>query len=343
MEDYYQILRVNPSATETEIRRAYRILARRYHPDVNPGKDSAKDFRNIAEAYAVLKDPEKRKQYDIEYEAMQRRNLRKAQRPINKNYRRSAAQRYYEAQKADLEAIKKWQKEHKQAARPKPPVQKNMIVKTAKGLSKLKERTQGLLKSLPLQKPLAKSKKKAAKSVTQVTILEVSVTIPEAVKGVRRTIEIDEAEGSRKINVSLPAGVRNGSIIRLRSATSPEEEVVIITRLAKHPFLSIEPKGLIVEVPITVGEALNGASIMVPTLEEPTVLKLPPNTQSGTEFRLRNRGIAGRDTRGDLFVRVMIYVPESVHAVGIKEKAVELDGYYEQGVRRHLPSSLLEL
>jgi curved DNA-binding protein len=343
MEDYYQILRINQSATEAEVRRAYRILARRYHPDVNPGKDSAMRFRLVAEAYGILRDPEKRKHYDLELESYQRRNLRNSLKSYRENFRRAATKRYYEAQKADYDQIKQWQK----AAADEPPEApehrslKEILARWAFQPVHLSTLTNGV-KRFGRWVIAACALPEQASTITKVSIIEISVTIPDALKGVRKTVEVEEPEGVRKINVRVPAGVRNGSIIRLRSQSTPEEELILVTRIAKHPFLSIEPKGLTMEVPITVNEAIAGASIAVPTLEEPAVLKIPANTQSGAEFRLKKRGIPGKDERGDLFVRVMVHVPESANAVGIKDKSADLDKYYEQDVRRHLPKSLLE-
>ena len=103
------------------------------------------------------------------------------------------------------------------------------------------------------------------------------------------------------------------------------------------------PKGLIIEVPITVHEAVSGASFMVPTLDEPSTLKVAPGTQSGTEIRLKEKGIEGKDGRGDLFIRIMIRIPEAIGAVGLDEKGAALDAYYESSVRQHLPKSIQDI
>ena len=117
---------------------------------------------------------------------------------------------------------------------------------------------------------------------------------------------------------------------------------MVIARVARHPFLSIQPHGLTVQIPITIGEAIAGATIKVPTLDDPAMLKIPPNTQSGAEFRLKGRGLVEKDGPGDLVIKILINVPESVNAVGIKDKAAGLDQYYEQNVRQNYPKSLLE-
>ena len=361
--NYYQILGLNSSATDAEIRRAYRILARRYHPDVNPGEASVEKFKAIAEAYDVLSDPVKRKQFDIMLERQQGTYGSKQFHAYQEHIkRRTATEKYYQAQKADYEQIKAWQGQagsrprasfkpqegpSSKIERPSRTAQSVNLKRDLKfpgvGLD-LKERLlqantalQGWLgkvfPSLPQQKTA---------NVTKISILETSVTINDIINGARKTIEIEEPEGRRKIKVKIPIGTRDGALLRLKSTTCPNEEIVVIVRVAKHPFLSIQPRGLTLQVPITIGEAISGATISIPTLKEPASLKIPPNTQSGSEFRLKGSGLPEKEGAGDLIVRVLVRVPESSNAVGIKEKAVELDRYYEQGVRQNLPKSLLQ-
>jgi DnaJ-class molecular chaperone len=345
MQNHYETLSINSSATEDEIRRAYRILARRYHPDVNPGETSAERFKAIAEAYAVLRDKESKQQYDIELEKYLRKNVSRQFKAYEKQQRRATAtERYYKAQKADYEKIKEWQEQRARAeAEEAASAKKSDKFDLKTKLDTVRKSLKGLLESASSRTTDNKSSKPAKSArVSKISILEVSVTIFDVISGVRKTVEIEEPEGSRKINVRIPAGVRNGSIVRLRANNLPGEEVVLIIRVARHPFLSIEQKGLMIEIPITINEAISGATIKVPTLEDPVMLKIPPNTSSGTELRLRGRGIPEKDSAGDLFVRLMIKVPESEHAVGIKDRAADLDLYYEHSVRQDLPKTLLE-
>jgi DnaJ-class molecular chaperone len=165
----------------------------------------------------------------------------------------------------------------------------------------------------------------------------------DAIFGVKKALEIPEPEGQRKVSVKIPAGVRSGSVIRLRAKNMPNEDLVLIVRVAAHPFLTIQARGLVAEIPITIQEAIVGAHISVPTLDEAVSIKIPPGSQSGSELRLKNRGLTLKDgTRGDLFVRLMIRVPETADAVGLKEKASELDAYYSNNVRQGLPKHLVE-
>lgn len=356
MENYYEILSLNTSATFEEIRRAYRILARRYHPDVNPGKASEEKFKTIARAHSVLSDPEKRKTYDLELEAHLKTRVHGHHQTYQRAQQRydNARRRFYEAKHQNFGKVDPAGPEEPSQPppqRPRPPAPNPFS-----GLSK---KAQDFLKFLnkPIGKSSARPRSGSAQrsgahsqpkehqpepsGIVKISVVEVSVSIRDAVHGVKKTVEISEPEGVRKISVNIPPGVRNGSVVHLRSKS--QEDLVIIVRVALHPFLSIQPKGLVAEVPISVNEAISGASISVPTLEEPVVLKIPPASQSGTEIRLKEKGILLRDgTRGDLFIRLLVKVPETSMAVGIKEKATELDLYYSTPVRQGFPKSLLE-
>jgi curved DNA-binding protein len=336
MKDYYKILGVSQSAPEEKIRRAYRTLARRYHPDVNPDKGSTEKFKDIAEAYQVLTDPVARKKYLDDYAVF----LRTAASAKIKAYqaaaeRRAASGNYYEQQKRDYRAIKAWQSKAKTGQEPEAPPAYTSVIK--RGIDKAKARLAPLASRLRLgAKPLAEG------AISKLSLIEVPVTLQEAIYGVKKTVNIEEPEGERKINVTIPAGVRSGSIVRLKSPRAPDEEVVLVVRLERHSHISIDAQGLVVDIPITVGEAVSGATIKVPTLDDQVMVKLQPNTQSGAKIRVKDKGIPGKDGPGDLFVRVLVRVPESELAVGLKEKCAELDLYYEAPVRAAVPKTLLE-
>ena len=341
--NHYLTLSVTTSATPDEIRRAYRVLARRYHPDVNPGKSSEDKFKAIASAYEVLNDPEKRTRYDAEYQMSFRNNVD----PRIKQYQRgqaqsSARQRYQETvERARKEAQAKHRAQAQEVSRQGPEFSFPKfgaalgIVKGALGAFR-GSKTKGGRKLSP--KPEG-----STTSGQRVSILEVSVTMKDAIRGVRKTVEISEPEGQRKISVVIPPGMRTGSVLRFRDKSGSGEEMVFIIRVAAHPYIFIENKGLVIEVPVSVSEAVSGASLTLPTLDEPVVVKIPPGSQSGSEIRVRERGIVTREgSRGDLFFRVMIRVPDAQNAVGFSDKVNEFEKYYPNSVRQGFPKNLLD-
>jgi len=340
VKDYYKILGVSLSASEDRIRRAYRTLARRYHPDVNPTKESTERFKDIAEAYRVLSDAQARKKYDaklaLHLERATHAKLRAYQQAAEK---RAVTEKYYEQQKRDLTAIKAWQTRLAANKVYYPLHLKSVVDWLRRGPKQLKALAKTAFCHLGQM-----FKKPQDRVVSRVSVIDLPLTLKEAIYGVKKEISLKEPGGERRVKVSIPAGVRTGSIVRLKSSSSLDEEMILVVRLEKHPAVSIDQQGLTVEIPVTIHEAISGASIKVPGLEEEIIIKLPPNTQSGTRIRVKGKGLPGKEKEeaGDLFVRILVRVPESEYAVGLKEKSAELDLYYEKPVRENLPKTLLE-
>ena len=343
----YKILGVPSSATDEELRRAYRILARRYHPDVNPGAKSAERFKLIADAYNTLKDSEKRKQYDMDYQLHLQRQQDKGfaayQAKQKQRVNKTARERYYEAQKSDYEKLRQFTKEKANTSH-KPSPSKPDIGK------QLKSFFNSTLQSIA--GPPIKSKKRTIKNSTakgkkqktataKTSILEVSLSMHDAMYGIRKTIEIPDGNTTKKIKVNIPPGMHTGGIIRATDAENPQKECILSVRVANHPYLSIEKKGLIIDVPISVEEAIQGASIKVPTCAESVLIKVTPGTQSGTELRLKGRGLLLADSsRGDLYVRLMIHVPPNNQTS--QQAARALSDCYERNMRGFFPKRIGE-
>lgn len=342
MENHYRTLGLSSSATADEIRRAYRILARRYHPDLNPGGKTEDKFKKIADAYHVLSDPERKRQFDIELEATERLSGRSHSTSSARLRREAGIRREFEK--------RKFQEFGKGAPEPEPPPRSNPQPQAARTSANKSRSERGALGGF-LRRGYTWWKQAGAKQALtppssrgplRISIIEVSVTVRDAIFGMKKTVEIEEPNGNRKISVSIPAGVRNGSVVRLRARNNPQEEIVLIVRVANHPFISIQAKGVVIEIPVTVQEALLGASITVPTFEEPMTLRIAPASQSGTELRAKERGVRYRDgSRGDLFYRLMIRAPDAPEAVGLREKVQALEAYYGTAVRSTLPASLV--
>jgi len=338
MKDYYKTLGLRNSASNEELKRSYRILARRYHPDINNNKGTEEKFREIQEAYQTLADPEKRKLYDITAEAFERSKF---------NQRLKGYANAYKGTNAQQQQTSTTQT---QTARKSPKPAKTTPTLSAwenitDDLGKLKDGAAkfGSIVSTEAQKyykPISRLFRK--NPGIKLSIIEVSVTVEESLRGAKKTVEIIEPEGSRKVSVTIPRGVRDGSVLRLRNKANTKEDLVIVFRLASHPFLSIKPKGLIMEVPITLEEALYGAQIKVPGLNDAILVKVPEASQSGAELRVSEQGIPGKEgRRGDLFVRFLVMVPPEPNAATLKDKITELGAFYGGDIRAGMPQSLL--
>jgi DnaJ-class molecular chaperone len=358
MQDHYKTLGLSSAATREEIRRAYRVLARRYHPDVNPGNSTAERFREISRAYETLSDPERRKQYDSERETEEsfssafdraHQAYRKQQATAPKGARATPQQPSQTKQHARPQTSTRPPPEEpkpqsKPHTKPEPKIVRTTTKVRPSRVSTLRRTLEASLSRAKniLTKP--SPPKQSRPTVSSIALMEVSVSIFEAIAGVRKTIEVAERDGTqKKLSISIPAGVRQGSIVRLRSKENGSEEIIIVVRVAHHPWLSISHRGLTIEVPITISEAIAGAKVQIPSLQDPLLVTIEPGTQSGKEVRLKGQGIPLPDgTRGDLFARFLIQVPPLSEAPESASKLVELESLYHGSVREHLPRSLMD-
>ena len=272
--DPYEILGVQKTDSEAAIRSAYRKLAKTHHPDVNPGKpEAAERFKDIAAAYDILSDKDKRARYDRgEIDAAG--NEVPPQRPFYREYGDAAGREKYRADagfsEADLQDI----------------FAQAFAGRATGGTGGRRFSMRG-----------------------QDAQYHLTIDFLDAVNGTTRRVTLPDG---RTLDVRIPAGVRDGQIIRLRGQGmpgigdgAPGDALVEIT-VAPHPLFRREGDDIIVELPVTIQEAVLGASLEVPTIKGPVRLTIPPNSGTGTRLRLRGRGIEGK---GHQFVELHPVLP----------------------------------
>ncbi|MPV50532.1 DnaJ domain-containing protein [Pseudactinotalea sp. HY160] len=287
-KDFYASLGVPKDADDAAIKKAYRKLARQYHPDQNPGDEAAEaKFKEIGEAYAVLSDAEQRQQYDS-LRAMAGGGPRFASGP-------GGAAGGFE----DLFG--------------------GMFAGGAHGGSRMGYSTGG---GVPIDDllgglfggggaPAGFGAQRGADMAASTTL-----GFRAAVEGAQVALTMS---GGRTLNVRIPAGVHDGQRIRLRgkgrpgSGGAPAGDLVVTVAVDPHPVFGIDGRNLTMTVPITFPEAVNGAKISVPTFSgEPVRLKVPAGTQSGTRLRVKGRGVQSAKGAGDLIVTVEVAVPRKL-------------------------------
>ena len=297
---YYDILGLSQSATEEEIRRAYRILARRYHPDVNPEHAESGKFQEIAEAYNILCDETKRKEYDLRLVGGKIQGSKVSLNRKKRTFGRTKSKgKFFHTQQSNSSKNSGTTNRSSNTA-------KNDNPSLFKNLNKFFTTHQ--------VNPNADSKVQktsAAQNTSKgFTIVEVNISTIDAIRGCKKNIEIDQHGTPIKISVNIPAGVHTGSITRMNSKKLMNEELIIITHLLPDPNISFTAEGLTVSLPVTIDEAYHGATIQVPTLKDPVILKVPPLSQSGKIFRLSGKGPKNRDGKvTDLFFSLKILGP----------------------------------
>ena len=294
--DYYETLGVSKTASEDEIRSAFRKLARKYHPDVAKDKKAAEEkFKQINEAYEVLSDPEKRKKYDqLGADWNQPGGFQPppgwgAQQPGGGFYR-------YGGEDGGVE-----------------------FEFGGTGFSDFFEAFFGGGRGRSAFGGFGRRQAGAERG----NDVEADIMVPleEVLHGSTRTVSLRRS-GSKKVEtyqVKIPRGVREGQRIRLAGQGEAGErggksgDLFLRVRLARHPDFRVEGSDLIYEVRIAPWQAVLGTEIEVPTLEEKVRLKIPPGTQNGQRFRLRGRGLpSSTGGRGDFYVAVQIDVPKKI-------------------------------
>lgn len=263
MNNPYEILGVQKTDSDAAIRSAYRKLAKRFHPDVNPGKpEAAERFKEISAAYDLLGDKDKRARYDRgEIDASG--NEVPPQRPFYRDFGDTAGREKYRSDagfdEADLEDI--------------------------------------LAQAFGGRAPGAGTGGRRFSMRGQDAQYHLTLDFLDAVNGTTRRVTLPDG---RTLDVKIPAGVHDGQIIRLKGQGMPgigdgaPGDALVEVSVAPHPVFRREGDDIIVELPVTLQEAVLGASLEVPTIKGRVRLTIPPNSGRGTRLRLRGRGIEGR-------------------------------------------------
>ena len=281
--DYYDVLGVARGASDADIKRAYRKLARKYHPDVNKSPDALDKFKEATEAYEVLSDREKRRMYD--------------------QFGHTGAPRVGGGGGGGFQDF---------FSRGGGGGFMGM------GLDDILQALRGKMSGAQTHSP----RREANLDIEQrVTIEFMQAVLGTTVPLLLRRRGADDAK-TETLDVKIPPGVREGSKIRVRGQGAEHRgakgDLYIIISVKSHPFFTAKGNDITVEVPISISEAALGARVDVPTIDGMTTVTLPPGTSSGQRLRLRNKGIDAASGRGDQFVLIKIVVGKHISDKGRK-------------------------
>jgi len=279
--DYYNILGVNRDASEREIKQAYRRLARRYHPDVNPSDKSAEaKFKEINEAYEVLSDKENRQKYD---------------------------------QFGD-----QWQyaEQFAKAGRQRTPFwdfsQGNGGTTFHFGEGDLGSVFDDLLQGFGTRTARQRVRPRRGQDIEH----PVEISLEEAYHGTNRIVSL---EGSERLEVKIPSGAKDGSRVRIAGKGmtgygGAKGNLYLIVSVKPHPLFERRGDNLHVEVAVPLTVAVLGGEVQVPTPKGKLALKIPPETQNGQAFRLAGQGMPhlGNSSHGALLARVKVVLPTNL-------------------------------
>jgi len=306
-KDYYAVLGVPPTASEKDIARAYRKLAKQYHPDANPGdKEAEERFKDVSAAYEVLDDSERRKEYDQVREMV-------ASGVAGPGFGRPGSgpggfgdgRTIFVDDVGDLGDF--------------GDIFGGLFGRGGRGGGRRARA------DMPMRGPDYET--------------EITLDFMEAVHGVMRELSFDD----RNVKVRIPPGVADGQRIRVKGRGGPGEnggppgDLYVVVRVRPHPIFGRKgDDDLTVTVPITFAEAALGGTARVPTLTEPVTVKIPPGTQGGKTVRVRGRGIEKTEgSPGDLLVTFEVVVPEQLSEAERKAVAA-LGDTLKANPREHL-------
>jgi curved DNA-binding protein len=309
-KDYYEVLGVSRTATEDEIRKAYRKLARQYHPDVNKAADAQKRFTEVQEAYDVLSDARKRQMYDQTGRAEGPRTGPGGRGP-HYSWTNVGGGRGGEAE-VDLEDLGSMfeaffgGKGGGGGFGDFGPFGSGGGGRAAAGGRRGRARPGAGGREGPV--PAAEH--------------ELTVSFMTAAKGGEERLRLVQDGKTRTIDVSIPKGLNDGSRLRVRGAGGVGDaaaDLILTVRIGQHPLLrrSEFPNqpavglDLYIDLPLTIAEATLGATVTIPTLEGTVELSVPAGSASGRKLRLRGRGVEdAHGKKGDLYAIVKIVPPD---------------------------------
>ena len=283
MANPYETLGVTPGASQEDIRKAYRKAAKETHPDLNPGKPEAeKRFKDISAAYDIIGDEAKRKRFDAG-EIDETGGERQPERRFYREYAEANAGPRYSHRTAP----------GARAANPEADFDFDMFTDLfgarGEGGARFRMPSQDVRYAL-------------------------DVDFLDAVKGGRKTVSMPDG---KTLNITIPAGSSDGQTLRLKGQGLPGSDgkpgdAYVQIAIRPHPSFKREGNDILTHLPVSLGEALNGASVRAETVDGPVDVKVPKGARDGTKLRLRGKGVPNSKDgmRGDQLVEIRIVPPE---------------------------------
>lgn len=296
--DYYQILNVNKTANQDEIKKAYRKLAREYHPDVNPDDPNAEEkFKDINEAYQVLSDQEKRDKYD-RFGSQWKQYQQTGGSADDFDWSQWATQ----GQRGGTQYRTVSQEEFEQ-----------MFGGGLGGFSDFFETLFGGRASARTGRRSTAQPAYQRQSLERNFEHPIEIMFEEAFNGTTRLLTF---EGGRRIEATIPPGVKTGSKIRLSGQAGGSGDLLLKIKVRPHANFKREGDDLKVNQPVDFFTALLGGEVTIATMDKAVKLTIPPETDSGKTFRLKGLGmpkLSEPGQRGDLYATVEVQVPKNLN------------------------------
>lgn len=361
-KNYYEILEVPPYASSAEIKRSYHKLARKFHPDSGTEYGSEVVFQKLSEAYQVLSNPQKRKNYNLTngisispgaFSDFQKKRDSSDSSGANTAHhstdRSEKLFRTYSHVSSDASGLNnlRFEGRAEEFTQARAPLFEAFSVKNI--LSSLVD---SLSRYPKIQLPLARLMKNYIKTPEnfgkpirepESSLHPFIIDALESILGTTRNLSLEQSPTPRVIRVSVPPGIEHGSMLKVEAPSTEHHPArTLKVRIEIHPHMFVERDGrdIILKVPISFSEALTGVEVEIPTLDGATRVRIPEQTKGAKRLRLQARGI--RSTvglpPGDLYIRPII-VPPDVITDSLKHMAGAIESYYQSDLRAELPKT----
>lgn len=288
-KDYYKILGVNTDAEAQDIKTAYRKLARKYHPDKNPEKGAEEKFKDVSEAYQVLKDAKRRAEFD---------ELRK----------------YGSRTERGFQPPPDWQRSG--------GFQQRSGARSEGGYSDFFNSMFGGSQGFGRKDNMRQENTKGQDVEIEIPV-SLEDTLNDNIKTVEYKIPIsahNQLEKTlKKLKITIPKGTRDGERIRVKGqgkpglGRGPVGDLYLHIRLLPHPLFDVQAHDLVLTLPLSPWEAALGAKVTIPTLEGSISLTIAPNSQAGKKLRIKGKGLQGKTIIGDLYAVIKIVIPSTAN------------------------------
>jgi curved DNA-binding protein len=290
-KDYYAVLGVEPTADDKAIKTAFRKLARQYHPDVSKHPQAEEKFKEVAQAYEVLHNSEKRAEYD------------------------------------ELRVNRSRQKNYQQQGRQSGPGGASQQGFSSEGFEQSDQDFSDFFNSIfgsasghGFQRNNAEPTPQKGRDLEIEFPIFLEDTLADTIKPIEFIFPNHDEQGNlhdikKTLNVKIPAGISDGERIRLKGqgpqgrGNAAHGDVYLHVRLVPHPLFDVEGHNLMITLPLTPWEAALGTKITLPTLSGKIQLTVPPNSQSGQRLRIKGKGLVSKTGVGDLFAVIKVVIP----------------------------------
>lgn len=326
-KDYYKMLGVSKTATQDEIKKAYRKLARQYHPDANPGNKQAEDkFKEIGEAYEVLKDPDKRSRYDqlgSNWKQFSRAGGQQGWQGWTGGQGQQGYSYDFSGSDFGFQDLGSGFSDFFEMFFGRGSDERYSTIFGNFGTAG--QRTAGSRQGTAGSQQANQQQRRnfwrnSAPQKGQDYQYDLNITLREAFYGTERSISLQKEGKLRTVSVKVPKGIKNGGKIRVKGEGGPGPrgaeagDLYLSVHLIPHHFFTTKGDDLYCELPVTFTEAIFGAKIDVPTFTGTVTMKLPAHTQTGKTLRLKGRGMPKLKSSesGDLYVKIKVTVPSSL-------------------------------